>query len=190
MAQIDAKTSFRDVCQLPPQEVLAWTKSIVHSYGCSSHEFNWLGLAELASFRAKQEFDLVWAEVATVIFECLSRHGDQATRHSYMLSAMMLRAFLIAKKGTDSNNEVLDSSLVVAWFLDNAEFSLQEATQLIAWWDCDNIEKFVNAYGRDKLTKLRRIKQRLYVLTLLPQDEVAKFDSRLVDWIALKEKMP
>jgi hypothetical protein len=117
--------------------------------------FNWLGLAETAALKANTTEDILWAEVAVLIYHRLAESRDSG-RESLMVSAMMLRAKAITKFGIVPDHFLLDIDLIIRWFGDSLTMSYIEASKKATnWKNCQVSE----------IRQLRQIKNNLQVIS-------------------------
>ncbi|MBR8834026.1 MAG: hypothetical protein DSM106950_08285 [Stigonema ocellatum SAG 48.90 = DSM 106950] len=108
MNQLQSTTLLNDLLQQHAASVLAWLRSIESDLLKPPFGFNWLGLAEAATFEAQSASDLAWAEVATSVYERLAATANSSAQESLMISAMLLRASMIARFGSVPGHLVLD----------------------------------------------------------------------------------
>ena len=99
MAKPQRQKLVNQLLKQDPSQVEAWMQRVRSGQEKAPEGFNWLGLAEGAAFNARTETDLTWAKVAISIYEDLANHSKGSDGHSFMLSALNLRAYLIVKLG-------------------------------------------------------------------------------------------
>jgi hypothetical protein len=162
-------------------EVKDWLRRVESDEQEPPAGFNWLGLAEAAAFDAQSASDLAWAEVALAVYERLAAKTNPSGREPLMLSSMMLRAAMIAKLGAVSSHPILDLDQIICWFERSLAMSYQEATEKAANWRNCNPEE---------IRELRRIKNRLQVISVLADSGKYSLNPELKAWLELREKLP
>lgn len=163
-------------------EVQGWLRRIESGELNPPQKFNWLGLAEAAAFDAESASDLSWAEVATSVYERLAAEtANSSARESLMISSMLLRAAMIAKLGPVPGHSVLDIDQIICWFCDSLTLSRDSATKKAANWRECNIEE---------IRELRRIKNRLQVISALADSDKCVLNQELKAWLSLWEELP
>jgi hypothetical protein len=162
-------------------EVKDWLRRVESDEQEPPAGFNWLGLAEAAAFDAQSASDLAWAEVAITVYERLAESTNPSGRESLMLSSKMLRAAMIAKLGAVPDHPILDLDQIICWFERSLTMSYQEATEKAANWRKCNPEE---------IRELRRIKNRLQVISVLADSDKYSLNPELKAWLELREKLP
>jgi len=77
MSQTQETILLNKLQQQDAAEVLAWLKRIESGQELPVAGFNWLGLAELAAFGAHWKSNLLWAEVATSVYDRLAAENQR-----------------------------------------------------------------------------------------------------------------
>ncbi|HAZ43756.1 MAG TPA: hypothetical protein DDW76_27685 [Cyanobacteria bacterium UBA11369] len=168
--------------------VKAWLKNIESGQLEPPEDFNWLGLAEAAAFNAHSDLDkdsnranLLWAEIATSVYQRLATEASSQDGESFINSMMMLRAAMIAKFGSVSGHSLLDINSIISWFFRSLNMSYDEAREKAQYWRNCPV---------DRSRELRRIKNRLAVLSVLFESDQFPANEELNAWLALKERLP
>jgi hypothetical protein len=167
-------------------EIKAWLQSIsANNSGLPQHFNWWLGLGEVAYSKAFQAElpNLEWAEVAITAYENVNRYSPNGC-DSCMVSAMMLRARLISTLGTRPDDEILDSQVIIDWFLEKLPMLREEAENKIKL----PLKELYDRYPKDMI-ELRKIKNRLNVLRVLYENGF-QFDEELIVWLNMQDKLP
>ncbi|MBC6424449.1 MAG: hypothetical protein GDA43_01255 [Hormoscilla sp. SP5CHS1] len=138
MSQTQETILLNKLQQQDAAEVLAWLKRIESGQELPVAGFNWLGLAELAAFEAHWKSNLLWAEVATSVYDRLAAENS-SVRESLMISSMLVRAAAIAQHGLVSGHPVLDLQQIVRWFCDGLTISPHRAASKARHWRSCNI---------------------------------------------------
>ncbi|MEH2176877.1 MAG: hypothetical protein V7K45_29235 [Nostoc sp.] len=143
MAETEATNFLRVLLQQDPEHIQTWLRMVWAEQQQVPEKFNWLGLAEVSTFRAQElaneepnEFyleSLAWAEIASSVYEFLAENNPSFSER-YLDSLMGLRAYMILKFGAIPENPVLDIYLIINWFFDNLHISYQEALIKAADW--------------------------------------------------------
>ena len=181
MNQLQSTIQLDDLLQQDARSVLAWLKNIESDFIKPPFGFNWLGLAEAATFEAQSASDLVWAMVAILVYEQLAAEANSSAQESLMISAMLLRASMIARFESVPGHLVLDLDQIMRWFCDRQMMSWDSVAKKAANWRSCNIEE---------IRELRRIKNRLRVISILAESDKSILNSELNNWLSLREKLP
>ncbi|WP_448269855.1 hypothetical protein [Nostoc sp. DSM 114159] len=205
MAESEATNFLIVLLQKEPEQVQAWLRMVWAEPQQVPEKFNWLGLAEVSTFRAQElaneEFNeshsesLAWAEIATSVYEFLAENNPSFSE-LYLNSLMGLRAYMIVKFGAFPENPVLDIQQIVTWFFDNLHISYQEALTKAADWRealaAKNPEETQKKFDSEleDFRKLRLIKNRLSIIKYLSKSKDFVPNEELNIWISLWEKLP
>ncbi len=191
MVQSETTTHLNQILQQDADSVLVWLKNIFAADSSLPEGFNWLGLAEAATFNAHEGKrhdsttpDIKWAEVATNIYDRLAALADKAkagSGESFAISSMMLRSAMIGKLGVVPGHPVLNLNLILQWFWDSVKFSRQEVTQKAANW---------RSLPVGEIRELRQLKNRLKVISALADSENCVLDTEIKALLSLREKLP
>lgn len=172
--------------QKDPKEILADVKITIAEHKVPDNDFNWLGLAEVASTNTQNntnsmETSLAWAQIAILVYEYLSSASIQTDRNSFECSAMLVRVYCIGRFGKQKNKKIRDPQIVVDWFLSNTSISLDEAE-----------EQAKRDLSLNQILELRQIKNRLNVLKELYKDGnvPANSLSSIENWLAIRPELP
>ncbi|WP_335017143.1 hypothetical protein [Nostoc sp.] len=136
MAETEATNFLRVLLQKDPEQVRTWLRMVWAEQQQVPEKFNWLGLAEVSTFRAQElaneesneshSESLTWAEIASSVYEFLAENNLSFSER-YLDSLMGLRTYMILKFGALPGNRVLDIQQIVNWFFDNLHISYEEA---------------------------------------------------------------
>ncbi|MGV0103673.1 DUF1822 domain-containing protein [Nostoc sp. DSM 114160] len=205
MAESEATNFLIVLLQKEPEQVQAWLRMVWAEPQQVPEKFNWLGLAEISTFRAQElaneeskeshSESLAWAEIATSVYEFLAENNPSFSE-SYLYSLMGLRAYTILKFGAIPGNPVLDVQQIVNWFFDNLHISYQEALVKAADWRealaAKNPEETQKKFDSEleDFRKLRLIKNRLSIIKYLSKSKDFIPNEELNIWISLWEKLP
>ncbi len=170
-----------DLMQQKAVSVLVWLKNIESDFIKPPFGFNWLGLAEAATFEAQSASDLVWAGVAISVYERLAAEANSSTQESLIISAMLLRVSMIARFGSVPGHLVLDIDQIMRWFCTQQMMSWDSVAEKAANWRSCNIEE---------IRELRRIKNRLRVISMLAESHKYILNPELNNWLSLRDKLP
>jgi hypothetical protein len=176
--------------QQPADQAYEWVHNALNDAQNVSQSLNWwLGLAEVASFRARGRSasddspNLPWAKIAIETYEYLigktkNKHGASLP---YEQSMMLLRTYCIVKLGSVPGDPILDVNDIIQWFFQKKEMSFDEAQERAQDWRKGSLEEIRN---------LRYVKNRLSVIKYLVQNYPLETNKELDDWLALWEKLP
>lgn len=181
MCQSQSSLQLNEFLQKEAFEVQNWLVAI--KSGCLNPpaEFNWLGLAEAAAFKAHSKSDLLWAEVAIQVYQRLADETNSSAQGSLIISLMLLKAAMIAIFGSVLGHPVLDIEPIIQWFNDSMMTSFDEVAKKTAIWRDCTIEEI-----RD----LRAIKNRLKVISILANSQKCILPKELEVWLSLREQLP
>lgn len=174
-------------------EIREWLTNVNLGKAIVPKDFNWLGLADRAAFKARQlgnfnKNNLIWAKIAVEIYEKLAR--DNGGQECLQRSAMMLKTYLIIQVGSDVDPDFLNVARIVDWFFDNLKITYDEVLKRIEYWQksaksTEEMPDYVN-----NLRLLRKIKTRLKVIALLADYNKISINQELNNWLSLMEKLP
>jgi hypothetical protein len=167
--------------QQKPAQVEAWLQNVRSGQENMPEGFNWLGLAESAAFNARSEADLTWAKVAISIYEELANRSNDSDRHSFMLSSLNLRAYMVARLGVIPGDAILDSDKIIHYFLSTLKFPYEWVEKKVSNWTRLELED---------IKELRRIKNYLGVIRFLMESGKHDCNPKLKNWLSLQEKLP
>jgi hypothetical protein len=207
MTEIDGCLSLDRLLSDDPKHLYSWISTVINGEQAERPGINWLGLAEGAAANTHIEGNLDWAHVAVYLYEHLANEAAPASKESFILSAMRLRAFLISKYGAVPNDPILDLERITRWFFDSLQISQGEAADLadVTWkalstedvrrWN-ETHSLIVENQGRVRqldshvVVELRRMKNRLSVIEGLVESGQLKPNTDLAFWLSLREKLP
>ncbi|MEH1938452.1 MAG: hypothetical protein V7L14_33065 [Nostoc sp.] len=205
MSETEATNLLRVLLQKDTDEVQVWLRMVWAEQQQVPEKFNWLGLAEVSTFKAqelaKEESNeshsesLAWAQVATSVYEFLAENNPSFSER-YLDSLMGLRAYMILKFGAIPRNPVLDIQQIVNWFFENLHISYQEALIKATDWRealaANNPEETQKKFDGEleDFRKLRLIKNRLGIIKRLSKSKDFLPNEELNIWISLWEKLP
>lgn len=197
MSEDDATKLLKSLIKKDAIQVQAWLKTIWTGKEHISDNFNWLGLAQVASSKASENLNLEWAKVAIYVYDFLAANQPNASgKESFMSSAMTLRAYMISKLGATPGDEVLDIEYLVNWFFDDLKISDKDALikasawkQILAAKNKQDIQNKLDA-ELEEFRILRRIKSRLTLFKLLSESNKFIPDKEIADWLSIQDKLP
>ena len=187
MTQSKLVIQLNQILQEDADSVLDWLKTIDLEPYSAPEGFNWLGLAEAASFNALEEdphhpnANIKWAEVALKVYHRLTESANVENRDSLLNSSMMLRAAMIVKFGAILDHPVLDFNPILHWFKDSLKMSYSEAITKAANWKKCQIEE---------IRELRKVKNNLKVISVLANSDKIVLHPEMNLWLSLQEKLP
>ncbi|MBN3938497.1 MAG: hypothetical protein V7L21_25845 [Nostoc sp.] len=202
MAETEATNFLKVLLQKDPEQVQTWLRMVWAEQQQVPEKFNWLGLAEVSTFRAQElaneesnkshSESLAWAKIASSVYKFLAENNPSFSER-YLDSLMTLRAYMILKFGALPGNPVLDIQQIVTYFFDNLHISYQEALIKATDWRealaANNPEETQKKFDSEleDIRKLRLIKSRLGIIK-----QLSKFlpNEELNIWISLWEKLP
>lgn len=178
-----------------------WIENI-NNYHSELIDFNWLGLAEVTSFRAINNLQLnqklialKWAKISIRIYDSLSISNHESCE-SFCLSSMTLRANFILEMGALENDMVLDPQKIIDWFQESAVLSHNEAvdkaTKLRGQLSQEIAKKKspedFKSIIRESL-ELRKIKTRLGVIKILNDSPNVTLPSNVEKWLSIQAEL-
>lgn len=181
MSKPQATQSLQELLQQSPVEVLNWLHEVEKGHQQVPLNFNWLGLAEAASFEARSQKNLTWAEVAITVYQRLVDKTDTEHQAGLISSMMHLKAFMITQLGVVHNNTVLDPDYIVQWFFDSLPYNYEQTKQKAAYWRTLTIQD---------IKALKLIKSRLSVIASLVDNHKIHPDTELQAWLSLQKDLP
>jgi len=119
--------------------------------------------------------------VAIEILEGLADSEQGREREADRLSAMTLRAYFIARLGSDQNGGLLNLEELVRWFLGGTGLSLELAREKAARWKELEVHE---------IRSLRDIKNRLAVFSELQKRGLLADYPELQHWLSLRASLP
>jgi hypothetical protein len=187
MNQLESTKLLNSLLQQDASDVLAWAKQVREGKLQSPINFNWHGLAEAAAMEARLNYgddspvlNLSWAEVATSTYDYLAKLAGESGE-SFLISSMLLRAAMIAESGAILGHPVLDIDRVINWFFDGLKMSPDEAKQKATTWRNCSI---------NEIRELRKIKNRLKVISVLVDSGKLVPNVELTTWLSLQSQLP
>ena len=181
MAKPQKTALLNQLLQRKPSQVEAWLQRVRSGQEKVPEGFNWLGLAEGAAFNARSETDLTWTKVAISIYEDLANHSKNSDSHSFMLSSLNLRVYMIAKLGVVSGDAILDSDKIIHHFFSTVKFPYEWVEKKASDWTRLELKE---------IKELRRIKNYLAVIRFLMESGKHDCNQKLKDWLSLEAKLP
>lgn len=130
--------------------------NLTKDYELSS--LNWLGIAEEMASHAIDKDNLELAELAIEIYEELD---NKSLSESFLLSAMMLRAYMIGKHGVEPYHPVLDINNILHWFKSRIPRDISFSN----WKEL----------GIKDILELRKLKNRIQVIKALRNNSSIRF---------------
>lgn len=184
----DSQKLLKSLATKNGKEVLEWLDDVKNGEKEVPIDFNWLGLAEIATDRAfslKSSSDLPdldWARAGIIIYENLANKCEPQTssQESLLISSMYIRVRIIIKVGVVAGDKLRDPQIIVDWFFSKLALSLDEVKLIIPKWK----ESLSN------LKELRRIKNRLTVIKTLCEEGVKLENQEIYKWLILWRSLP
>ena len=168
--------------------VLNWLKGIESGKSKAPRGFNWQGLAEAAAFNALEGSPLEptkpnirWAGVAVIAYEKIAVKMNPSMTDSLIFSSMMLRANMISKFGVFAGHPVLDIDTILNWFQTHLKLSYDEVSQKAQNWKKCQVQE---------IRELRKLKNRLQIISVLAQSEQVALTTEIYSWLALRDQLP
>jgi hypothetical protein len=202
MTDSNPSFSFEEISKREDEELLDLLESKILFSMQLSDNFNWLGLAEIASLKVaknlhKKKLDcaLKWAENGISIYEFLSFRNDEHY-DSLSLSSMRLRVNMIMALGNNPLHSVLDVEKVFSWFREKLNFSYEEAlskaenSSLVLNNIVQPNSNIQNPDDISEILELRKIKNRLNLIQALAEDKENKIPDDLKNWLSIKNCLP
>ena len=181
MSKPPATPSLQELLQQSPAQLLDWLHKVEKGHQQVPLNFNWLGLAEAASFEARSLKSLIWAEVAIAVYQRLVDNADAVGKAGLISSNMHLRAFMITQLGAIRNNTILDPDYIVQCFFENLPYSYEQIKRETVHWRTLPIQE---------IKALKLIKSRLSVITSLVDNHKIHPDTELQAWLSLQKDLP
>ncbi len=181
------------ILEMPAEQALAW----VIGEPIVPRQFHWHGLAEGAAFRATTENDNperpTWAKVSLAAYTFLIRYSGELTGNTFEQSAMALKVSMIARGFVDPAWSVEG---VIDWFrratLMTIEQAEQRASELKAELDAPTWSKgqVPPPLTMNKMAMLRKLRNKIYVLTCLAECKDVTLPDDIKAWIKLQPRLP
>ncbi len=181
-----------------PARVWDWVQGVWSGEQEFNADFNWwLGLAQGAvhhTFPEDSALDFDWARVAAAIYEFLARTSPSSSRHSFLFDLMLFKARLISDvvnltgKTADqlaTENPLLDTSEIITWFFTELTLSREEALARVQL----GLKKLWDSHP-DDVVELRRIKNRLRVISMLKERGKVELSGELLEWLKIRDQLP
>jgi hypothetical protein len=148
-------------------------------------KINWDGFAFSASMKAQGSY----AES----YEFLA--ASSKLKDSFENSSMMLRSSIIAHLGHIDNDPILDSRIIMEWFIERLEFSYEEICEKAAFWkdffnrdpESKNSNEEINF---DEVRNLRHLKERLSIIRTLAEGKNVILGDELKKLLEFRENLP
>ena len=170
------------------QEIQQWIKNVREGREHVSKNFNWLGLAEAATFNsyAREKSpsslpNLDWAKVAVEAYHHLIEISQPSERFRFEHSIMLLRAYLLAHLGPRENEELLQVNPVVDWIFQDIDMPYDEVQRRAEIW---------TTLSKPEMLQLRRIKTRLSILRLMRDHGLLQERQGFDAWLSLWKQLP
>lgn len=180
---MDTKTPLlQTVLSWPSQKIIAWLDGLAIGEPVEGEYFNWELLAFTAAARAHEERSIPWARIALLVYGVLAERTSHRERHSFLLSAMNLRALMIREFGAREGGDVLDPEIIVAWFQGIATLSIEEAARASS--------QDLHLLPMEVLRELRDIKNALNVVSLIAGADAVRRHPELERWLQLRPALP
>lgn len=174
-----------------PHEIKRRLHEIISLKDETYFSFNWLGFAFVLTSDANREIDnknlemsVFWAKLVFEIRKVMSEiHTDYFQNE---LSEMMLRVRLINAFGHKSNDPIFDAEIIYRWFFERLEMNISEAVEQSKIF----FENLRNGKREDidveTARKIRNIKGRVHVISLLNENPAMKINSELTEWLKVE----
>lgn len=176
------------ILQQSPLKLRDWVSSQSSNKISDSATFNWLGLAEGASYNAyatlregRNQLAHEWGWLAVYIYEELTTNGGQSESISYENSAMQIRVSLIRKLGYKMGDFLLDINLVLDWFESSLTIDFEEAFDKSLNWQELTVTE---------IRSLRLLKNRISILELFKNSTMFVSGKTVENWSELKKSLP
>jgi hypothetical protein len=123
-----------------------------------------------------------WATLTFKLCDHLLQNDSCSDRDFLLIKVMMLRVRLIQTFGEQNNHPILDPNIIVQWFKQTCNLSLDEVCTMAKNW---------RNYPVEKIRRLRQLKNRLRVLVQLSQvsQSLAHFPD-LEPWLTIQSQLP
>jgi hypothetical protein len=193
-------TNVNQVLRMHADEARDWLDAVRNGRESARSDFNWLLLAEVAGSRAERglgpgrsvpDENLKWAGISVSTYEWLA-DGEREQADSFLVSAMMLRAYMIVHSGARQGDPVLDPAVITDWFWNNVHISPKEAVdKSVAWMSRLNSTSPEEARHIDptEILELRRVKHRLRVIDFLVERGALIPDRGLRSWLDARRSL-
>lgn len=181
MSKPQATPSLQELLQQSPVEVLNWLHDVEKGHQQVPLNFNWLGLAEAASFEARLHKNLTWAEVAIAVYQRLISNTTTVDKAGLISSMMHLKAFMITQLGVVHNNTILDPDYIVQWFFDSLPYTYEQTKQKASHWKMLTVQD---------IKALKLLKSRLSIISSLVDNHKIHPDTELQAWLSLQKDLP
>src|SRR5689334_3389009 len=131
--------SIDDVLEGQPSEIQEWLRQVQQGQVNAPGLFNWLGLAESTALKAREKEragspsqGLAWAQVAISVYEWMATElylleEQSSQKESCLISAMVLRTYMICRLGASPGDFVLDVRQIVDWLFEGLKISYENA---------------------------------------------------------------
>ena len=166
-----------DFLDKKPKEILSTVELWVSDVAAQSRRINWLLIAEVATTQTLRdvENEMVWAKIAILAYEYLATvEPDYFDRN--LFEAMRVRANLVIKYGSQSNDFILDAKKIIQWGT-NRTLTLEQAQAI---FENGSSPQEQISYLLSDLDKVRTLIRLVNASLLLP-------DNDLKDWIAFED---
>lgn len=181
MSKPQTTPSLQELLQQSPVQVLDWLHEVQKGHKQVPLNFNWLGLAEAASFEARSQKNLTWAEVAVTVYQRLADSTDSTQKAGLISSMMHLKAFMITQLGIIHNDTILDPDAIIQWFFESLPYNYEQTELKTAHWRTLPIQE---------IKALKLIKSRLSVIASLVDNNKIHPDTELQAWLSLQKDLP
>lgn len=146
------------------------------------------GVSEVATRLAREHSSLEWADIAIRAANLWAKI-DAVAREQAFQRAMLLRAWFISKMGAVQGNPVLDMETVLNWFYGELHLSIDEAKHKIHILQEARFPARV-PLPKTEILELRKIKNRLAVVSLLAECGQLPASAEASAWLAIRNQLP
>ncbi len=178
-----------DLIQRDYQEISAWLDAVWKHEITPPSDFSWDGLAEvlgqnadMANMSDDPAMSLKWTRLAVAVYSHLLSQPNVPFRESLLDSQMTLRANMIGKFGTKTGDPILDVTTIVDWFFQETTLPFEVAVKKATDWQKTQII--------EDMRVLRRIKNRLGVISRLDEMGQLPDDKTLRKWLSIRPQLP
>ncbi len=172
-----------------PQAVQDWCYRIWEGREPIPIGFDWKHLAAAIDLEARagkgpsyyKHPDIEWARVAISLYHYLMKQASPLECIEIDLRIMYLKGYLIIHFGSIAGDPILDVDHIVEWFYHNLIFPRDTIEE-----KCSSPDQLTY----EELISLRFLKERLIILQFLLDNHHLKPNEELLQWLAMREKLP
>jgi len=184
-----------EILMLEPKNLQKWVQSALTREFDVDANFNWLGLAEVLAFNAREGNDvserILFAGLAVTIYDWLAKTEDPEHSDSYIDSAIAVRVYMLSNNYVDSFHPILGINRIKRpW--EGAKFSPSEALEIAESFR-DKLKigsSQISLPEREKIRELRRIKNKMSLINQLPADSDLLKEAKSNGWLEVYSRLP